>query len=290
MTARSALRSIRAAAREVREAEVFFLAQAVAYKGVIATLPAFGLALGLLGLLFGGSAREDALALLREFVPGTVATSAAETLSETAKVSPSITLTGAVATAVTAVLLFTTVRRAVAFVVRRTSPASGGLAARLADARLAAQAGGLFVAATLVSLVLGPLRGGLERVFQGASWLQALSGVVGDILAIALPLALGLAVAAQIFYLVPSPRPPARSALVGGAVTALLWAVSRWGLDVYLVAFGPLHRYSGPLAAIGTGLAYVLWIYSFGVGLLLGALVVRLHERHHAGDSEPLST
>lgn len=289
MTARSALRSVRAAAQGVRDAEVLFLAQALAYKGVIATLPAVGLALGLLGLLFGRTARQDALSILGEFVPGSVAVSAAETLTETAEVGTSVTVTGAFATAITAVLLFGTVRRTVAFVIRRTVSPAGGIANRLSDARLVAQAGLLFVAATLVSLALGPLRGGIERVFHDAGWVQSLSGALGDALAVALPLALGLAVAAQIFYLVPRPRPPVRSALVGGAVTAVLWSVSRWGLDLYLVVFGPLHRYSGPLAAIGTGLAYVLWIYSFGVGLLLGGLVVRVHERHRAGDRGTLS-
>lgn len=284
MTLRSLLRVVRT---EVREGEVLFLAQALAYRGIIATLPAIGLALGLLGLVFGGTARQDALTLLREFVPGTVAASAAETLAETAEVGASVTLAGAVATVVTAVLLFATVRRTVAFVIRRAVTPPGGLANRLSDARMAAQAGGLFVAATLLSLVLGPFRSGIERVFHDIGWVQALSGLLGDALAVVLPLALGVAVATQIFYLVPKPRPPIRSALVGGITTAVLWALSRWGLDLYLVAFGPLHRYSGPLAAIGTGFAYVLWIYSFGIGLLLGALVTRLHERREGATASP---
>lgn len=278
MTVRPTARALRAVAREVRDAEAFFLAQALAYKGIIATLPAVSVALGLLGLLFGSSVRRDARAILGTFVPSAVASSAAETLAKTAEVGASVTVTGAVATAFTAVLLFATVRRSVSFVVRRSPSTPGGLANRLFDARMAVQAGLLFAAATLISLILGPLRAGFELVFHGAAWAQALSGTLGSAVAVVLPLALGVAVAAQIFYLVPAPRPPVRSALVGGAVTALLWALSRWGLDLYLVAYGPLQRYSGPFAVIGTGFAYVLWVYSFGVGLLLGALVTRLHE------------
>ena len=86
MTPRSTLRAAQAASQEVRDAEVFFLAQALAYKGIIATLPVAGLALGLLGVFFGGSAREDALALIREFIPAAIAGPAAETLAEAAEV------------------------------------------------------------------------------------------------------------------------------------------------------------------------------------------------------------
>ena len=269
---------------EAKQAQVFFHAQAIAYKGVVATLPILGLAFGLVGGLFGVGVRQETLALLRQLVPPSVAESATGAFAEAAEVNGTLTVGGAVITFVVAVLLFTTLRRTVSFAIRRSEGFRDGWRGRVFDARMVFQVGVLFVVAALVSLVLGPFgRAALDRLLPAVGWAQALSGLLGEVLVFVIPLVLSVAVAFQLFHYVPRPRPPARSALMGAVVTALLWEVTRWGLNLYLLAFGPLHRYNGSLAILGAGLAYVLWIYYVGVGLLLGGVVTRMND----GRSDP---
>lgn len=254
-------------------------AQAIAYKLVVATVPVVGLGLAVLSRFVGAGARGEAVALLGRLVPPELATEAVTLLLSVGSVRGPLTVASALGSGAVAVLLFSTFRRTTERALGRGD--RRGLAALAFDARMAVQAGGLFVAAIVAAVLLGMpgSEGALERLLPASGWASVLSGGLGDVLALILPGVLGLGVAVQLFRLVPRPHPPWRSALVGGAVTAVTWEAARWMFGVYLGAFGPLQTYSGALSALGAGLAFLTWAYLTGLALVLGAVACGVHEQ-----------
>ena len=257
-------------------------AQAIAYKLVVAAVPIVGLALAVLSRFVGVGAQAEAVAVLGRLVPPELATEAVTFLLSVGSVRGPLTVASTVGSGAVAVLLFSTFCRTTERALRPGG--RGGLAALAFEARMAVQTGGLFAAAIVAAVLLGvPGREGvLERVLPASGWASALSGGLGDVLALVLPGVLGLGVAVQLFRYVPRPHPPWRSAFVGGAVTAVTWEVARWLFGVYLGAFGPLQTYSGALSALGAGLAFLTWAYLTGLALGLGAVACGIHEQRSA--------
>lgn len=256
-------------------------AQAIAYKLTVAAVPVVGLSLAVLSRFVSAAARDEAATIVGRLLPPELADGAVSFLLSLATVRGPLTLASAVASGAAAVLLFSTLRRATERALR--GGRRRGLAGLAFDVRMAVLAGSLFVGAIAVAVALGTPghEGVVERLLPSSTWGQALSGGLGDVLALALPAALSLGVAVQVFRLVPHPRPPWPSVWLGAAVTALTWEIARVLFGLYLGAFGPLHAYSGTLSALGAGLAGLTWAYLTGLALVLGAVVCRVHEDRH---------
>ena len=253
--------AVREVAGEVRRAfvrdAVSLSAQAIAYKLVVAAVPIVGLALAVLSRFVGVGAQAEAVAVLGRLVPPELATAAVTFLLSVGSVRGPLTVASTIGSGAAAVLLFSTFCRTTERALRPGG--RGALEALAFEARMAVQTGGLFVAAIVAAVLLGvPGRAGvLERVLPASGWASALSGGLGDVLALVLPGVLGLGVAVQLFRYVPRPHPPWRSAVVGGAVTAVTWEAARWLFGLYLGAFGPRRTYRGTLSAQDVGLAYL---------------------------------
>ncbi|MDT7858341.1 YihY/virulence factor BrkB family protein [Rubrivirga sp. S365] len=253
-------------------------AQATAYKLTVAAVPVVGLGLGLLNQFVGASARDEAVSVLGRLLPPQLVDGAVSALLSLSSLRGPLTATSAVGSVVTAVLVFSTFRRATERALRGGQ--RHGLAAVLFDARMAVQAGGLFAGAIAAALLVGTVGtdGLVERLLPSSAWAKALSGGVGNVLSVLLPGSLSLGVAAQVFRMVPRPRPPWRSVGAGALVTAVTWEIARTLLGVYLGSYGPLQVYNGTLTALGVVLAALLWAYLTGLALVLGAVVCRVHE------------
>ena len=100
------------------------------------------------------------------------------------------------------------------------------------------------------------------------------------------PYVLTFGMIVQLYYFIPRPHPPKRSAALGAAVTAVLFELGKNGFAVYATYIGNFDRYAasdeglGGLGGVfGLILALVFWIYVSGLILVVGAFVTRLHER-----------
>ena len=94
----------------------------------------------------------------------------------------------------------------------------------------------------------------------------------------------------QLYYFIPNPHPPRRSALIGTSVAAISWELAKSLFTFYATNIGTFERYRG--AAAGSGIAalgdtfgiiiaLVVWVYYSGIVLIAGGIVVMVHERRH---------
>src|SRR5690625_7840209 len=83
----------------------------------------------------------------------------------------------------------------------------------------------------------------------------------------------------QLFYFIPKPRPPKRSALLGAVVTGLLWEVAKHSFAVYATGLGRPERVGGGQEGYPRGKTFarlslfVFWIYYSGRVLIIGGIV-----------------
>jgi membrane protein len=129
---------------------------------------------------------------------------------------------------------------------------------RLFSLGILAVVGFLLVAALIVSTVLAVL---LTR--EGILWL-----LLNEALTL---LVLGLAFAA-LYRFVPDRVPPWRGALVGGAITAVLFETGKWALGSYLGSTTSDDAYGAASALI----LLLLWVYYSSLIVLVGAFLTRL--------------
>ena len=90
---------------------------------------------------------------------------------------------------------------------------------------------------------------------------------------------------AALFKFVPDTHVAWRDVWLGGAVTALLFAIGKWGIGFYLGTSGVASAYG----AAGSLVVIMLWVYYSTQILLLGAEFTRLWiaRRRHAMPHEP---
>lgn len=92
----------------------------------------------------------------------------------------------------------------------------------------------------------------------------------GDILTYLLPLGLSLVLFFLLFWFLPARSIPRRSALIGAAVSAVLWEIAKLGFDVYLRNFGRMDKIYGAAAGIAI---LLFWFYYSAIIFLVGAVV-----------------
>lgn len=273
----------------------FLWAQAIAFKFLVTLLPLILLATGIFGLVLR---QEDPFAtvsgFLRSFLPPGQSGAVVELVFQLQKASGAVTVVGGVALLIAVVTLFSTLRYVIGAAMgtsrHRERPLLPGYAF---DLRMVVQVGSLFVLSFVLTFAVRVLsaNSGAAAALLGLD--PATVAAVGQwtvrALALVVPYVLTLGMLVQLYYFVPRPHPPRRSALIGAAVGALLFEAAKNGFAVYAATLGGFDQYDtagetlGGLGGVfGLVLALVFWIYFSGLILIVGTVVTSLHERRFA--------
>ncbi|MFB6296783.1 MAG: YihY/virulence factor BrkB family protein [Halobacteriales archaeon] len=240
----------RAVAAVVREAEVTFLAAAIAYYALVSTLPAILLAVAVASTLGGEPLVETVLAQSEEFLTPEGRTALGSALTG-ARGRSGATVVGIAVLLWSALRLFRGVDVAFSQVYGTTHVDS--FLDGIRDALL-----------VLVSVGLGL---GVMVGVGGA--IVTVSPAGGDALALLLLLA-GLSIVFfPLYYVFPDTDVRVREALPGTITTALGWVLLQAGFQVYAAGAAQFQVYG----VIGGILLLVTWFYVAAVLLLVGAAV-----------------
>ena len=270
----------------------FLWAQAIAFKVLVTLLPLILLATGIFGLVLReGDPFATVSAFLRSFLPPGQSDALIELVFQLQEASGAVTFVGGAALLLTVVTLFSTLRYVVGAAMGPGRHHMRDLLPGYAfDLRMVAQVGSLFVLSFALTFAVRVLtdRSGAAAALVGldAAVVEAAGQLTVRALAIVVPYLLTLGMLWQLYYFVPRPHPPWRSALVGAAAAALLFEAAKNGFAVYATAVGGFDRYDtagetlGGLGGVfGLVLAFVFWIYFSGLILVVGTVVTSLHER-----------
>ena len=269
----------------------FLWAQAIAFKFLVTLLPLILLATGIFGLVLReGDPFATVASFLRSFLPAGQSDALIDLVFQLQEASGTVTLVGSAGLLVTVVTLFTTLRYVVGEAMgpgrHCVRPLLPGYAF---DLRMVVQVGSLFVLSFALTFAVRVLtaRSGAFAALVGLdpAAVHAAGQLAGTVVALVVPYLLTLGMLGQLYYFVPRPHPPGRSALVGAAVGAVLFEAAKNGFALYAAAVG-LNRYDadgevlGGLGGVfGLVLAFVFWIYFSGLILIVGTVVTALHER-----------
>ncbi|MEX0821084.1 MAG: YihY/virulence factor BrkB family protein [Rhodothermales bacterium] len=279
------------------EKDIFLWAQAIAFKVLITLVPIVILATGILGRILR---REDAFAsvadYIQEYIPSIERSNILIDFIEQLQAAGTFfTGLGIFALIFAAMTVFTTLRLVIGNVFQEEwHRHRSTLRGYLFDLQMAGQVGLLFLLTIGLSILAQSLQQGgiemaqrfsLDAVWLRQGWLQTFR-----MLSYLIPYMLSTAMFFQLFYFVPQPRPPRRSALVGAVVTGLLWEVAKISFTFYAANVGRFERYAVPGEqgqeimsvlgeAFGLIIALVFWIYYSGIVLIIGALIAVLNER-----------
>ena len=268
---------------------IFIWAQAIAFKVFITLLPLILLATGVFGLVLR---QENPFETVAGFLRGLLPASQSEPLvllvQQIQSASGGLTFIGGAAFVVTVVTLFSTLRYVI-------GTAMGGdrhqmrtiVQGYVFDVRMVLQVGSLFLISFALTLGLRLLRQ------YGAEWgvdpvvLDGLGQLVVW-LTLAVPYVITVGMILQLYYFVPKPKPPLKSAFWGAATAAVLFEAAKNGFALYATHIGRFDRYADQETADGLGglggafgliLAFVFWVYLSGLILVIGAVIVSLHEK-----------
>jgi len=274
--------------RFVNEKQIFVWAQAIAFKVLITIVPVFILATGVLGIVLQREAPFGQIAaIIREFLPPGLSEQIISFLEQVQASGSVITVLGAVGLLFSAVTIFSTLRVVVSNIfqeewhVRRPI-----IVGYMLDIRLAVQVGLLFILTIGLSIgVQGADLGFLSRIGLDYVWIEEGWRRVIQRLGLLVPYLLTMAMFFQLFYFIPKPRPPKRSALLGAVVTGLLWEVAKHSFAVYATGLGRPERFGGGQEGFPLGntfaliILFVFWIYYSGIVLIIGGIIAVLHEK-----------
>ncbi len=277
------------------EVPVFIWAQAIAFKVLVTILPLILIATGIFGLVLRQENPFDTVAgYLRTFLPSGPNESLVTLLYQLQEASSAITIFGGVFLFLTVITLFSALRYIIATAVgdhHTYRPIIGGY---VFDLRMAMQVGLLFLlsfaltfAVSFVSTESTELltRIGFDPVLLKRGW-----RIVLRIVAVLIPYMISLLMFVQLFYFIPRPSPPSRSAFFGATVSAVLFEIAKNGFAIYATYTGTFSQYAsgdsdaalGGLGGIfGLLLAFVFWVYFSGLVLIIGAIMTGLHEHRH---------
>lgn len=283
--------------RYLFEKDIFLWAQAIAFKVLITIVPIIILATGIVGRILQ---RENAYAnvarYIREYIPSIERSSVLIDFIQQLQAAGSFfTGLGIFALLFAAMTVFTTLRIVIGNVFQEEWHRHRSVLRGYAfDVRMAVQVGLLFLLTIGLSLLAQSIQQGgievaqrfnLDYVWFREGWRQLFS-----LLSILIPYLLSTAMFFLLFYFVPQPHPPKRSAFVGAVVTGLLWEAAKVSFTLYATNVGRFDRYAVPGQqgqeifdalgeAFGLIIALVFWIYYSGVVLIIGALIAVLNEK-----------
>ena len=267
---------------------VFIWAQAIAFKVLISILPLILIATGIFGLVLRQENPFEAVAnYLRTFLPPGQSGPLVDLMSRLQETSPTLTIIGLALLFVIVVTLFSVLRYVVG-----TAMGSGRHRYRsivhgyMLDVRMILQVGLLFILSFGLTLGVSFLDGaGQDLLVQWGLDLEVLERgqrVIIRVAALAIPWLLSVAMFSQLFYYIPRPRPPAKSALFGAVFTAVLFDLAKNAFAFYATYLGRFDRYATGDEALGgvfgLVIAFVLWVYFSALVLIVGAMLTHLHE------------
>ena len=271
---------------------VFLWAQAIAFKVLVTLLPLVLVATGIFGLVLRQeNPFETVSGFIRSFLPEGQSGPVIELVFQLQRSSGALTFVGSAALFFTVITLFTTLRyvigQAMGITRHQIRPLHLGYAF---DLRMLAQVGTLFLlsfGATFgVQLLYAQSGAFATEIGVDPALVNRIGGAAVRLVALVVPYLLTFGMIAQLYYFIPRPHPPKRSAMLGAAVAAVLFELAKNGFAVYAATIGNFERYRGGDEALGSvfGLiiALVLWIYLSGLVLVIGAFVTRLHEHRLA--------
>ena len=108
-----------------------------------------------------------------------------------------------------------------------------------------------------------------------------------NFLGIIVPFMLTAVMFFQLYYLIPKPHPPIKSALLGTATASIFWEAAKSLFTLYATKFAFFNRFRDDVVlgidelsdTIGLIIAFMIWVYYSGIVLIVGSLVVMLDER-----------
>lgn len=294
--------------RAANDKPIFLWAQAIAFKVLITVVPVVFLSVAVLGQILRYPQPFATVAgFIRDFLPGYRSEQLIAALDQLQGASGTLTIIGVGGVLFFTMTLFTTLRVVVSHVFQEewheTRSVFGGY---LFDLRMAGQVGLLFL--LTISLTTGlqflnnagyeTLTTTLRSLNLDNVWFQ--EGYRGLIRLgfYVLPFLLSVAMFFQLFYFIPKPHPPKRSAAVGALATAFLWELAKLAFSLYATRVGRFEQYEGAGDAtiggigqtFGLILAFVFWVYYSGVVLCVGAIVALLNEKRHRMSRKRLLT
>ncbi len=262
---------------ELMTKDIFLWAQAVAFKGLVSLVPLLLLATGIIGrVLQREKPFEVVEGIVRDLLPPYQTQQFLDALRDLSAASGTITVAGSIGLVVSAVSLMTTLRAVVSNVFREDYHRARSILRGYAfDARMVVQVGLFFLLSISLTILLGWLGStgseGFEMLgLDGQVWAGAVRRV-----ALFLPFLLTVAMFAQLYASVPTPRPPLRSVMRGAFVAAILWEVAKQAFTAYAVGVARFDVGT----TFGLVLALVFWVYFSGLVLCIGALVTLLSEK-----------
>ncbi|HYE95779.1 MAG TPA: YihY/virulence factor BrkB family protein [Rubricoccaceae bacterium] len=279
--------------RRLFSSPIFLWAQAIAFKVLVTLIPLTLLLTGIFGLVLRQPDPFGTVAgFFRSFLPPSQSEPVVGMLSELQRASGALTIVGAVALLVTIMTLFTTLRTVIVAAIGPTHRDNRTILQGYAfDIQMMLQAGLLFLLSFAVTVGAGVMGdriiGWLTAHDYDAALVARGWALLLRLLGLVVPYALSLLMFAQLFFFVPRPRPPLRSAFVGAAFTAVLFEAAKNGFAYYMryAAFYSRHEGDGggALGGLSSGfglvLALVFWVYLSGLTLVFGAIVTGLHEQ-----------
>lgn len=277
------------------EVPIFIWAQAIAFKVLVTILPLILIATGIFGLVLRQENPFDTVAgYLRTFLPAGPNESLVTLLYQLQEASSTITIFGGIFLFVTVVTLFSALRYIIATAIGDRHTYRSILGGYVFDLRMVVQVGLLFLLSFALTFALNYLStestAVLARIGFDPDMLKKGWRIVLRIVTILVPYGISLLMFVQLFYFIPRPSPPSRSAFFGATVSAVLFEIAKNGFAIYATYTGTFSRYAsgesdaalGGLGGIfGLLLAFVFWVYFSGLVLIIGAIMTGLHEHRH---------
>ncbi len=270
--------------------------QAIAFKVLVTLAPRILLGTGIFGLVLKQENPYERVAVyFRTFLPESQTEPLIRLMMDLQRSSGALTVLGSIAFVISVVTLFGTLRFVISSAMSTDRHVVRSRLQGFAfDLRMAAQVGMLFVLSFGVTFAVNTLQvqttawgmdAGLDPETLRRGWRFILRMTT-----LLVPWAISLAMFTQLFYFIPRPKPPLRSAAIGAAVTALLFEGAKNGFTLYARYSGRFFRYDATEGADALGslqgvflliLVFVFWAYVSALILIVGAMVASLHEQRH---------
>lgn len=247
--------------KHFREDRSFEAAASLAYTTLLALVPLMAVMLAVISAfpVFGEWREELQDFIFRNFVPA-AGDAVQDYLTAFVERTAGLTAAGTVFLVVTALLLMNTIERTLNRIWRVT--ASRRTAHRLAVYWAVLTLGPMMMGASLA----------MTSYFAALPHLapEAVRGALETVVLMLTPFVVALIAFTLTFIVVPNRRVDWRHALVGAALSALLFELAKRGFVYYVTNFPTYERLYGALATIPL---FLVWIYTSWVVILLGATI-----------------
>ena len=256
---------------------------ALSYYTVFSTAPLLLIVIGVVGLVLGGSAAQDAvIAQLQALLGEQSAAVVRELLEHVDRPGQGIaaTVVGVVALVVGATTVFAELQDDLDRIFEspaRTAPVGiwGWLRVRILSLGMVLTAGFLLLVSLLASTALAALGGWIGSGLEG--WQLVAKG-----LDFALSFAVITAMFAMLYRYLPQTRTAWRDVWLGAAVTALLFNLGKFLIGLYLGRSSVTEGFG----ATGSLAVFLLWVYYSAQIFLLGAEFTWVYARRRAAQTD----